>query len=161
MIRSPALAWAVTALASVGVAHAAPAALPVDLVDPRSGTPARVEAGAVTHLAFLATWCPECLEELSELAEIEARWRSRGYRLVLVAVRHRHDADRLRRFADDVRPPGRLLWDREGVAAERFGVGTLPIHVVIGRDGTDRGRFEAAGPALAAAIERAVAEGRR
>lgn len=160
MTRSPALAWAVAALASAG-AFAAPAALPVDLVDPRSGAPARVEAGAVTHLAFFATWCPECLEELSELAEIEARWKSRGYRLVLVAVRHRQDAERLMRFAGDTRPPGRLLWDREGRVAERFGVGTLPIHILVGRDGDERGRFEAAGPALAAAIEAAVAEARR
>ncbi len=161
MIRSAALAWAVAALASAGVAHAAPAALPLDLIDPRSGAPARVEAGAVTHLVFFATWCPECLDELPELAETEARWRSRGYRLVLVAVRHRHDADRLGRFAADTPPPGRHRWDREGRAAQRFGVGTLPIHVVIGRDGTERGRFEAAGPALGAAIERAVIEGRR
>ncbi len=133
--------------------------LPLRLLDPAGGE-LRVEAGrGPLHLVFFATWCPPCLDELPRLAELEARWTDRGYRLVLVAVPSRQSRDRLARFIEDRAPPGRLGFDSTGAVQQALGVEELPSHVLLAGDGTVLARASQLGPEL----ERAVAEaaGRR
>ncbi len=56
------------------------------LTDPVTGKPVVIQPGkGALHIVFFATWCPTCMEELPRLGEIEARWGTQGYRLVLVA----------------------------------------------------------------------------
>ena len=87
----------------------AAAQLPLTFERPSDGRPVELTAGApALHVVFFATWCPECVDELDRLADLEARWNGRGYRLVLVAVPTRHTAERLRKFAQDRMPPGEL-----------------------------------------------------
>jgi thiol-disulfide isomerase/thioredoxin len=108
------------------------AGLPVSLEDPVSGTEIVLRAGApALHIVFFATWCPPCVEELDRLAEIEARWEERGYRLVLVAVKTRHTAERLASFAAQGKPPGELLFDADGRAARALGSEHLPTHFLL------------------------------
>ena len=96
----------------------AAAGLPVELTDPMTGERQSINRGPEgLHIVVLATWCPECLQELDRLTDLEARWSSRGYELVLLAVKTRHDRDRLRRFASQRELPGRLLFDESGSAA--------------------------------------------
>jgi peroxiredoxin len=105
------------------------AGLPLSLDDPLSGEKTELQAGApALHIVFFATWCPPCLEELQRLAETEARWEERGYRLVLVAVKTRHTPERLARFVADNQPPGELLFDSDGRAARALGGERLPTH---------------------------------
>lgn len=106
------------------------------LLDPASGAATTVEPGApLLHLVFFATWCPPCLAELDGLAELEARWEERGYRLVLVAVQSRHTPERLVRFAADEQPPGRLLFDDSGKATASLAEEGLPTHILVGASG--------------------------
>ena len=124
---------------SASVAGAQPTAL--RLTDPLDGKAVNVTAGGdVLHVVFFATWCPPCVEELESLADLEARWEERGYRLVLIAVRTRHDGGRLKAFQAEQRPPGRLLFDLDGSAEKALRGGSLPTHVVFDRRGQEAHR---------------------
>ena len=102
------------------------------LEDPRTGKVEQIAAGAkALHLVFFATWCPDCVEELDKLRDLEARWADRGYKLVLVAVKTRQTADRLAEFVTENNPPGRLLFDVKGEAAREWKADRLPTHVVL------------------------------
>ena len=136
----------------IGGALAAPA---VRLLDTETGKPVELPIGAqALHLVFFATWCPTCIDELAGLSELDANWSPKGYRLVIVAVRTRHDARRLVQFIADERPPGRLLFDSEGVAEKRWGAARLPTHVVLDANGKEVARSTALGPEIEAALER-------
>jgi thiol-disulfide isomerase/thioredoxin len=140
------------ALLGLGVARAG-AAEGVGLLDPRSGETVFVQPGAAAlHLVFFATWCPPCMQELDALAELEARWGERGYRLVLVAVENRHTASRLAEFVAVRKPPGRLLFDAGGAAQRRWNAERLPEHVVLDVGGREVARAGALEPAIEAAI---------
>jgi thiol-disulfide isomerase/thioredoxin len=125
----------------------------VSLQDPRTGDRVGLEPGAAAlHLVFFATWCPPCVLELDALAELEARWGERGYRLVLIAIQNRHTAPRLAGFVTERKPPGRLLFDVDGLAQKRWNAERLPEHVVLDA----RGREIARAGALEAGIEAAI-----
>jgi cytochrome c-type biogenesis protein len=125
------------------------------LEDPVAGKPVVVEPGArALHLVFLATWCPDCVEELTQLGGLEARWEEQGYQLVIVAVRTRQTADRLVDFIKEERPPGRLLFDVNGEAERAWNVTQLPTHVVMDASG----RAVARSNKLDGKIETAIAE---
>lgn len=148
-----------TALLIWALAVAAPRAEVVasslELTDPGQDTRVTVvpQAG-LTHLVFFATWCPPCTAELPRLAELEARWAGRGYRLVLVAVSGRQSADRLRQFKAGADPPGMLLWDSDGKVSARLDAGEIPTHLLV----DSRGRIVLRAPELNAAVEQTIAQ---
>jgi peroxiredoxin len=108
------------------------------LTDPVTGKPATVApAPGVSHIVFFATWCPECVQELPDLADLEVRWSERDYRLVLIAVNTRQSTARLAKFAQSKQPPGRLLFDEHGHSARSMNVTDLPTHILLGPDGTE------------------------
>lgn len=122
-------------LVSLGVASA------VKLEEPRTGQTVVVEPGApALHVVFFATWCSTCVDELPSLADLEARWKGQGYELVLIAVRTRHDVERLKEFATEERPPGRLLFDTDGHAEAAWKASRLPTHVVFDATGREVAR---------------------
>jgi thiol-disulfide isomerase/thioredoxin len=111
------------------------------LEDPSTGRTVTVEPGApALHVVFFATWCSTCVEELPDLADLEARWKGQGYQLELVAVRTRQDVQRLKEFADEERPPGRLLFDATGQAEASWKASRLPTHVVFDAAGREVSR---------------------
>jgi thiol-disulfide isomerase/thioredoxin len=131
----------------------APVAFPLSLVDPRSGGVVEVRAGApLLHLVFFATWCPPCRDELPRLLELDARWGSAGYRLVLVAVSARQSADRLREFAVSANG-AELLFDSSGEVQKTLGATQLPTHVLIDENGTSLLRAPALGTEVESVIE--------
>lgn len=159
-------AFAALLLAALG-AFATPAEqplLPLELERPADGRKVELAAGApALHLVFFATWCPECVEELEPLAELEARWNGRGYRQVLIAVPTRQTSERLSRFHDERLPAGELLFDPAGQAVARFGAEHLPLHVLLDAEGREFARAPRLGSEIDAALERALARppGRR
>ncbi len=148
-------------MSPLGAVFLAAAVLPASLIDPRTETETTVLAGGTTQLVFFATWCPACVEEFPALAELRDRFESRGHRIVLVAVRARHDAPRLRAFADRHVLPGALLWDRDGAFAARLGVEALPTHILLGPDGAEIGRWGRLEEGIEAALRAAPPEVRR
>lgn len=133
----------VAALAAVCVAPCAPAlAGGIEAQDVATGTERPVVAAGsrLTHVVFLATWCPPCLEELQDLADAAARYEDDGYQVVLVAVSSRQDPDKLKRFAAGRDLPGRLMFDASGRAQRALGVDAVPTHVLLASDGSEVAR---------------------
>ena len=128
----------------------------VRLRDPASTDSFELGAGSpVLHVAFFATWCQACVEELPELDALEARWSDRGYRLVLVAVRSRQTAERLSSFAGGRELPGRLGFDEAGELEKALAARELPTHVLLDARGNELFRAHRAAE-LGAAIEKAL-----
>ena len=131
------------------------AAFPVALQDPVSGKSIQLQPGeGVLHVVFFGTWCPPCVEELEQLAELEARWEARGYRLVIIAVQNRHDRERLNRFVERHDPPGRLLFDSTGAVEKKLRGSRLPTHIVFDAQGGELARSSALDAELEQAVER-------
>ncbi len=89
----------------------------------------------LTHLIFFAAWCPPCKKEIPVLTDLAARWESEGYRQVWIAVDRRQTLDRLRRFLETNRLPGTVLYDAGGALQNRFHAESLPLHLLLGRNG--------------------------
>jgi len=130
-----------------------PAAFPVSLVDPRTGDVVELRPGApLLHLVFFATWCPPCRDELPRLAELDTRWGTAGYRLVIVAVAARQSTERLREFVDPATVGGEVLFDSSGEVQKAFGATQLPTHVVV----DERGDVVVRAPSLSAEVESVI-----
>jgi thiol-disulfide isomerase/thioredoxin len=152
MTASQLLGGAMLAVAAAGLTAAA--GLPLSLDDPLTGEEVDLRAGTpALHLVFFATWCPPCVEELERLAELEARWEERGYRLVLIAVRTRHTPERLARFAAERGTPGQLLFDSEGRAEKALGGEQLPTHYLYDAAGKELHRAAALDDGVVEALE--------
>jgi thiol-disulfide isomerase/thioredoxin len=140
-------------LVPVAAADRASMSFPLKLTDPVTGNKVNLKPeGALLHLVFLATWCPPCMEEMSDLAEIEARWGGSGYRLVLVAVPTRQSPERLREFLLTDDPPGTLLLDHANAGLRASGTSDIPAHVLVAADGKVIHRAES----LDAGVEQAI-----
>lgn len=128
--------------------------LSLTLVHPERKSEVLLQPGAeVLHVVFFATWCPPCVEELNRLADLDARWEERGYRLVVVAVRARHTPERLARFAAQHRPPGELYLDASGQAARALGAESVPTHVLLDATGRLIHRADALDDGVVEALE--------
>lgn len=142
----------------VGVSQAA---FPVEVVDPASGAPFKIESGPrALHVVFFATWCPPCVEELDDLAELEARWSDRGYRVMLVAVAGRQTRSKLIEFSKGRRLPGRLLFDADSVAERALKSDGVPTHLVFDSTGREVLRSPSLDSKLEQELERMLSQGR-
>lgn len=129
--------------------------LPLVLEEVATGNPAELTSGAeALHLVFFAPWCPVCVAELKRLGEMEQRWGEAGYRLVLIAVRHRNSRERLLRFTQQHRPPGVIYFDVSGEAQRSFAAGELPAHLLIDTSGQEIGRWDRLDDGLEEAVRK-------
>lgn len=117
----------------------------VEIEEVAAGAAARLDAPdrGVLHVAVFATWCPPCVAELDRLAEWEARFGADGYRLVVLAVPERQSLERLRRFLQETRVPGRFVWDPTGRGLRALDAERLPTHILLGPGGRVLWRGEA------------------
>jgi thiol-disulfide isomerase/thioredoxin len=129
------------------------APLPVVLEDVATGSATELAPGAAAlHVVFFAPWCPSCLDELKALTEMEERWSDRGYRLILIAVRNRNTRERLLRFSEQQRAPGKIYLDASGEAQRSFAAEEIPTHFLLDATGRVVGRW----PGLADEVEQGV-----
>ncbi len=154
-----AVAW--VGLGTLGAPPERTVAFPLKL-EGLDGREVLVSPGApVLHVVFFATWCPPCVDELRALADLEARWAGRGYRLVLVAVPTRQTRERLAAFVREASPPGEVLFDRTGSAERACGVERLPVHLLFEAKGQIVLRSENLADGVEAAVARILGGRRR
>lgn len=142
---------AMTALAAAPLAHAAPEpqpwpasrATPAFELAAWEGPAVSLAAlrGQPVLLNFWASWCAPCRVELPSLELLATRHEAEG--LQVFAVNYRETDGTLRRFIDETGLTLPVLRDRDGAAAQAYGVRVFPSSIAIGRDG--RARFSVVG----------------
>ncbi len=91
------------------------------------------QKGQPVLLNFWASWCEPCRSEMPALELLATRHEAQG--LKLMAVNFRETDAAVRRFVDATSLSLPILRDRDGAAAQAFGVRTFPSSVLIARSG--------------------------
>ncbi len=114
-------------------------------------------AGKVVILDFWATWCAPCRYEVPHLVELQERFGARGLQVLGVTL------DRVQ-TAGDVIPFSRkysmnypILWAESSVL-EMYGVLSIPVTLLITRDGKFYRRFTGFGGNTADEMTRTLQE---
>jgi peroxiredoxin len=96
--------------------------------------------GQVVLLSFFASWCGECRAQLRGLADLYSRYQGAGFELLAVSL------DRERRQAGDaieaIDPDFPVLHDLGQVVGAEYEVESMPLVILIDREGKIRGRIE-------------------
>lgn len=92
--------------------------------------------GEVVVLAFWASWCGECREELRGLDAFYERHRADG--LVMLGINVDQNGERAQAFARSLELDFPVLLDDEGRVSRLYAVEHMPRTVVIDRDGVIR-----------------------
>lgn len=84
-------------------------------------------------LAFWASWCPSCNEEIPELKRIYQEYASKG--LKIYAVNVQEPREEVQKFAASEGLPYPILLDEKGEVADRYKLDGLPVCVVLAKGG--------------------------
>lgn len=98
--------------------------------------------GQVVLVNFWASWCPPCIIEMPSLQRLRKKLEDRPFSILAVNVREKPAA--IWKFRRLVKVDFPLLLDREGQAAEDWGITVYPSSFLVGPDG--RVRYAAYGP---------------
>jgi peroxiredoxin len=112
--------------------------------------------GMVVYLAFWATWCPSCKEELPELNTLQQKYADNGFTVLSVCIEPSDSivANYLKKHPV-VFP---VLVDKEGSVAESFRFSGLPASFIIGKDGLIRHKHSGYDKESFTLIEREIIE---
>jgi len=116
----------------------APAAAPDFALPARDGGELRLSdlRGQVVMINFWATWCGPCRQEMPLLEQIHAKYEPLGFTLLGVNVEP--DSEEARAWLTKVPVTFPILFDRDNVVSESFGVEAMPSSVLIDREGRVR-----------------------
>ena len=92
--------------------------------------------GEVVVINFWATWCGPCRQEMPLLDEIYGKYRRAG--LVLLSVNIDDTQDRAIEMARTLKVSYPVLFDTRKEVARAYQIGTMPVTVLIDREGVVR-----------------------
>lgn len=92
--------------------------------------------GEVVVINFWATWCGPCRQEMPLLDELYSKYRLAG--LVLLSVNLDDQVDRAAQMAQTLKISYPVLLDERKDVSRAYQVGTLPLTVLIDREGVVR-----------------------
>jgi thiol-disulfide isomerase/thioredoxin len=90
----------------------------------------------VVVLNFWATWCGPCRQEMPLLDELYNKYRRAG--LVLLSINLDDAADRAAEMASALKVTYPVLLDTRKEVSRAYAVGTMPVTVLIDREGVVR-----------------------
>jgi thiol-disulfide isomerase/thioredoxin len=131
-------AFALSCLALIFAAPIQPAAQPpVVIARDTDGKAIQLpEAGTVTVVQFMATWCAPCHEQTKSLVELHPSYAPRGVRFVAVSVDRAAEHKLLPVYVEDFKVPYPIHVGGTVEQLDRFGFGdTLPAVIVFDKDG--------------------------
>jgi thiol-disulfide isomerase/thioredoxin len=97
--------------------------------------------GKIVLLNFWATWCPPCRAEMPELVTWQREYRNRGLQVIGVTYPPTNRAE-VRRFVRRIKANYPIVLGRKEIKALFYEGETLPITVVIDREGNVRETIE-------------------
>lgn len=97
--------------------------------------------GKVVLLNFWATWCPPCRQEIPDLIKAQREYRDRGLRIIGITYPPEKMSE-VRRFVRRLRINYPVAIGTKAEKARFTSSETLPITIVIDRDGTVRDVIE-------------------
>ncbi len=89
--------------------------------------------GKVVLLDFWATWCGPCRRWMPTVEKVSKSLAGRG--LVTYAVNQRETDDKIREYLRQTGVQVPVLVDRSGSVGEAYQAGSIPLTVIVGRDG--------------------------
>jgi thiol-disulfide isomerase/thioredoxin len=114
--------------------------------------------GQPVWVNFMATWCPQCVDEFPQMNSFAARYAEDG--LVVVAVDVREDEATVAPFAERLNATFPIGLDIDGAAQDAWGAHALPVHFWVDREGIVRyGSFGGIGPDIMAEALRTILPG--
>ncbi|MEZ4241342.1 MAG: TlpA disulfide reductase family protein [Myxococcota bacterium] len=115
--------------------------------------------GQVVLVAFWATWCGPCKEELPHLQQLYAAHRDEGFTVLAVSTDDARTAGRVASYVARMGYTFPVLLDRDAAVVSAYDPAkTLPHAVLIGRDGEVIRRTMGYQPGDEAALAAAVVE---
>ena len=134
--RSSVLAIVLVACASGGGSSAR--GIDFSLPDPQGEivTPAASSQGDVFVLAFWATWCQPCQQELTKMSSMHDEMQARGLRIYAISIDGPDTAAQVGPWVRREGYPFPILLDRETQVLTRFNPrGDIPYYVVLDAQG--------------------------
>lgn len=129
-------------LGSVSDPAARGARLELDLPRLGGGTwDLKAQRGKVVLVNFWATWCPPCRVEIPDLIKKQRQYRQQGLQIIGITYPPQKLAE-VRRFVRRQRINYRIAMGAEDTPAPFTDSQTLPVTIVIDRDGAVRGVIE-------------------
>ena len=110
--------------------------------------------GQVVVLDFWASWCIPCRTSFPYLDSLQARYESKGLKVVGLSLED--DDDAVNAFLESMPVRFTILRDPTGSAGEAFGVVAMPTTFLLDRDGKVAARFDGGEKKAQARLEAAV-----
>lgn len=92
--------------------------------------------GEVVVINFWATWCGSCRQQMPLLDELYGKYRRAG--LVLFSINIDENRDQAQEMARTLKVSYPVLFDERKEVSKSYQVNTMPLTVLIGRDGSVR-----------------------
>jgi peroxiredoxin len=136
------VAWATFAGLGAASAKLTGAAAPDFVLKSVDGQNLRLSEfrGEVVMLAFGATWCGDCREQLEQLGTMHAHYEDAGVELLAVSLDQ--SEKQTRDLASSLSSSYPVLFDAGGEVGRLYDVSKVPVMVLIDRAGVVRNVFE-------------------
>ena len=124
------------------IVHDQPQPVPdIEVVGESGGTTIGDFGGSVIVLNFWATWCAPCIKEMPSLDRLQQSFDPEDVRVLAVAT-GRNSVPKVERFLEenDIRTL-QILYDRRTKLSGAMSVISIPVTVLIDRDGFEVARF--------------------
>ena len=89
-------------------------------------------------LVFWATWCPYCVEEIPELIEVKNKLGDKGVEVIGIDIQE--SKEKVSSFAARHDINYTVVLDKDGKAADAYGVYGIPTAIIVDKDGIVRFR---------------------
>lgn len=96
------------------------------------------QVGSVVLVHFWATWCTPCRQQMPELERLHQRYQRAGLVVLGVNLDEPHDVPAAARLAKELGPGYPQLLDEGKAVSRRYAVRTLPLTVLMDREGRIR-----------------------
>jgi peroxiredoxin len=114
------------------------------------------ERGNIVVLDFWASWCGPCLQTMPQVESVTREFSGTGVKLI--AVNQQEMPDRIRDVVERLDLKAAVALDSEGLIGERYGAITIPLTVIIDRDGNVARVFSGGGATFGERLRTALGQ---